>query len=218
MEDQRKYGKHLRVGLLVMEPIRRAGLTSIFEEMRGIDLVVADQPSLFAGKNLDLVLVSLMTRADILAVIEHFKAELPSVRVIVMSSENDDDSIKASISYGAKGYLGDTATPEQVWQAVEVVASGSIWAPRRVLSEMVNQMLGKTAHSPAQTQPHFTQREMEVLRLLVSARSNREIALTLGIEVRTVKAYVGRLMRKVGAGNRTALSIHATTHDLLGSE
>jgi DNA-binding NarL/FixJ family response regulator len=70
------------------------------------------------------------------------------------------------------------------------------------------------ARSP---EPQFTHRELEVLQLLVSARSNREIAQALGIEVRTVKSYVGRMMRKVGVENRIALSIHAATHTLSGS-
>jgi DNA-binding NarL/FixJ family response regulator len=63
----------------------------------------------------------------------------------------------------------------------------------------------------------FTEREQEVLRLLVAAQSNREIAANLGIEERTVKAYVGRLMRKVGVENRIALSIHAASR-VLGAE
>jgi DNA-binding NarL/FixJ family response regulator len=57
---------------------------------------------------------------------------------------------------------------------------------------------------------------LEVLQLLVAARSNREIAEALGIEVRTVKSYMGRMMRKVGVGNRIALSIHAAKHALGG--
>jgi DNA-binding NarL/FixJ family response regulator len=78
-------------------------------------------------------------------------------------------------------------------------------------------MLSGGTLSARAVQPQFTQRELEVLQLLVSARSNREIAQALGIEVRTVKSYVGRMMRKVGVGNRIALSIHAATHALGGN-
>ena len=57
--------------------------------------------------------------------------------------------------------------------------------------------------------PHLTTREEQVLQLLLLARSNREIAEELGIEERTVKAHVGKLMRKIGAENRIELSMRA---------
>ena len=57
--------------------------------------------------------------------------------------------------------------------------------------------------------PHLTTREREVLDLILLARSNREIARHLGIEERTVKSHVGRLMRKTGADNRVELSMRA---------
>ena len=63
----------------------------------------------------------------------------------------------------------------------------------------------------------FTDREKEVLELLVAGRSNREIGQALQIEERTVKAHVAKLMRKVGVQNRIALSVHAITHSLVGS-
>jgi DNA-binding NarL/FixJ family response regulator len=57
--------------------------------------------------------------------------------------------------------------------------------------------------------PHLTARERQVMDLILLARSNREIARELGIEERTVKAHVGRLMRKTGAENRIDLSMRA---------
>jgi DNA-binding NarL/FixJ family response regulator len=64
----------------------------------------------------------------------------------------------------------------------------------------------------------FTDREKEVLELLVAGRSNREIGQALQIEERTVKAHVAKLMRKVGVQNRIALSVHAITHSLVREE
>jgi len=73
----------------------------------------------------------------------------------------------------------------------------------------------KTSRSAAPALAQFTARETEVLKLLVAARSNREIARTLGIEERTVKAHVAKLMRKVGVENRIALSIYAVTNSIV---
>jgi len=214
MNDQFDHRLHLRVGLLAVEPIRRTGLRSILEEIRGITLVDSDLEGLLTAESLDLVLVSLMMPKETLAVIERLKVDSPTTRIVVMCPDYDEESVISAIFAGARGYLQDTASPEEVWQAVEVVASGSIWAPRRILSLLVERMLSGGVQSVRSARPQFTQRELEVLQLLVSARSNREIAQALGIEVRTVKSYVGRMMRKVGVGNRIALSIHAATHTL----
>ena len=64
----------------------------------------------------------------------------------------------------------------------------------------------------------LTDREKEVLEMLVAGRSNKEIGGQLGIEERTVKAHVAKLMRKVGVQNRIALSVHAITHSLVATK
>jgi DNA-binding NarL/FixJ family response regulator len=93
--------------------------------------------------------------------------------------------------------------------AIEVVTSGSIWAPRRLLSKLIDRLLKVPDSSLTNGNPHLTGRERQVLDLLLTARSNREIARQLGIEERTVKAHVGHLMRKTGADNRIELSMRA---------
>ena len=135
------------------------------------------------------------------------------MKAIVMASEGDDEAIMSAISAGAKGWLEETASPDQVLQAVDIVLSGSIWAPRRVLSRLVDRALG-AAGAPLRAQvPRFTEREEEVLQQLVLARSNREIARALSIQEQTVKSYVARLMRKMGVENRIALSMQAAEGD-----
>ena len=101
-----------------------------------------------------------------------------------------------------------------VRQAIEVVTSGSIWAPRRLLSKLIDRLLKVPDAQHGQRRPHLTDRERQVLELILLARSNREIARQLGIEERTVKAHVGRLMRKTGADNRIELSMRALNHSL----
>jgi DNA-binding NarL/FixJ family response regulator len=209
------YSQQLRVGLFAVEPIRRTGLRAILEEMRGIKLVDGDLKDLLAAEPLDIAVISLMVQTETLTTIERLRAAMPAIRIIVMSEDGDDERVISVIMAGAKGFLPDTATPNEAAQAIELVASGSIWAPRKTLSMLVDRMIDGGTFSQ-RSAPQFTHREMEVLQLLVSARSNREIAEALGIEVRTVKSYVGRMMRKVGVGNRIALSVHAAKHALGG--
>jgi DNA-binding NarL/FixJ family response regulator len=139
----------------------------------------------------------------------------PDLRLVVIGPENDDEVILAAIGAGAKAYLRANAKPAEVEQAIEIVSQGSIWAPRRLLSVFVDRVTRPAPRPPAQSAVQFTAREKEVLRLLIAARSNREIARTLGIEERTVKAHVAKLMRKVGVENRIALSIYAITNSVV---
>jgi DNA-binding NarL/FixJ family response regulator len=207
----------LRLGLLDFEPIRVAGFESVFAEVPGVEAVTTTIEEAMLDTALDMVLVGLQNPLDSFETLAKLKTQRPKLKLIVMGSEANEETIISAIAAGAKGYLEETVTPEQVTQCIEVVESGSIWAPRKVLSKFVDRMLHATERRVLRHNFNFTEREQEVLRLLVAARSNREIALTLGIEERTVKAYVARLMRKVGVQNRIALSIHAASR-VLGSD
>lgn len=218
MPDPLKYPTGLRIGLLDFEPLRLAGFEWVFEGVPEVQAVPIDIAKAMSDASLDLVLLGLHSPGESFDLVARLKAGQPRLKLIVMGSETDDETIISAIAAGAKGYLDETATPEQVTQCIDVVLSGSIWAPRRILSIFVDRMLHSSG-KPVLRQPFkFTAREREVLKLLVAARSNREIAITLGIEERTVKAYVARLMRKVGVENRIALSIQAASRDLVPDE
>ena len=66
--------------------------------------------------------------------------------------------------------------------------------------------------------PHLTSRQKEVLNMLVEGRSNKEIAVLMGIEVRTVKAHIASLLRKMGVKNRIALSVQAIKQSLVQTQ
>src|SRR5208282_1172734 len=137
------------------------------------------------------------------------------LRIVVTGMGADDEMILKTVASGSKGYVDEAATPAEFAQAIRIVHQGSVWAPRRVLSlfiERVSQSPGRIFPAGRVT---FTDREKEVLEMLVAGRSNKEIGGQLGIEERTVKAHVAKLMRKVGVQNRIALSVHAITHSLV---
>lgn len=202
--------RSIRIGLVADEPIRIAGLASIFElpAEQGTPkfLPVIGTPEELLGSNPpDYVVVDLHSSTG-MAAIKSLRRARPDIRLIVIGPEGDDELVMKSIIAGARAYLDPTAGPEVVRQAVEVVTAGSIWAPRRLLSRLIDRLLKvPEAGFPAQTQ--LTGRERQVLELILMARSNREIAAKLGIDERTVKAYVGRLMRKTGADNRIKLTM-----------
>lgn len=204
----------IRIGLVAEEPIRREGLLSVFDlpgkgNLPPLCPVPGTLHELLAHTDLHYLVLDLNSMAGYSETLEVIRHERPDVRLIVIGPANDDQVVISSIIAGARAHLDLNANPETVRLAIEVVVSGSIWAPRRLLSRLIDRLLTNTDTSLTAGVPQLTERERQVLELILLARSNREIAHQLGIEERTVKAYVGRLMRKAGADNRIKLSMSA---------
>lgn len=208
----------IRIGLIASEPIRVAGLATVFDlpaetaKPRLIP-VIASMEELLGSEGPRYLVIDLHSPPGFEA-LEAIHRTRPEIRLIVIGPERDDELVIQSIIAGARAYLDLTAGPEVVRQAIEIVTSGSIWAPRRLLSKLIDRLLKVPEMNPAAA-PQLTLREQQVLELIMMARSNREIAEELGIEERTVKAYVARLMRKTGADNRIKLSRSAMSLSLL---
>ena len=210
----------IRIGLATDEPIRVAGLASIFDQPVQQDQaqlvpVIGSLPELLALVGIEYIVVDLHCFPAGFEALEIVRQARPDVRLIVIGPEGDDELVLRAITAGARAYLGLSAGPEVVHKAIEAVTSGSIWAPRRLLSRLLDRLL----KVPRQRQPplvrQLTLREQQVLDLLLKAHSTREIASQLGIEQRTVKAYIARLMRKTGSDNRIKLSVSALNRSLL---
>jgi DNA-binding NarL/FixJ family response regulator len=177
--------------------------------------VVGSVQELTGAADIEYVVVDLHSSGGSLEILETVRLARPDVRLIVIGPEDDDELVFQAIIAGARAYLGLSASPELVRRAIEVVTSGSIWAPRRLLSRLIDQLLQVPPARPVAPSAQLTPREEQVLKLILLANSTREIAHQLGIEPRTVKAYIARLMRKTGADNRVKLSISAVSQSLL---
>ncbi len=210
----------IRIGLVSDEPIRLAGLISIFDQpgQQGhppLQPVAGTLEDHLSKRSLEYLVLDLHSSSVGLDALETVRRLRPDLRLIVIGPEGNDELVLDSIVAGARAYLSLTAGPETVLRAIEVVTEGSIWAPRKLLSRLIDRLLKPSDSSLTESGGQLTARERQVLELIMMARSNREIALQLGIEERTVKAYVGRLMRKAGADNRIKLSMSALSLSLL---
>jgi DNA-binding NarL/FixJ family response regulator len=145
------------------------------------------------------------------------KAARPEIKIIVTGPGDNDEDILRAVTAGAKGYISEEATADQFKKAIHEVHAGSVWIPRRVLAMFIERVTTSARRLEPSNASKISEREREVLRLLVAGCSNREIASELGIIERTVKAHVAQLLRKVGVTNRIALSVHAVTHSLLST-
>lgn len=205
----------IRIAVVESDPLRFVGFRALFDSESDFELVSASLPEIGALENIDLVLLGNRSGQNLFDLMASLKAARPDLRIIVTGSGVDQETILKAIAAGAKGYVDEAASPAEFVQAIRIVSKGSVWAPRQVLSMFIE----RVSSSPGRIFPAgrvtFTDREKEVLEMLVVGRSNKEIGSALGIEERTVKAHVAKLMRKVGVQNRIALSVHAITHSLV---
>jgi DNA-binding NarL/FixJ family response regulator len=205
----------IRIVVVEGDPLRFVGIRALFDSETDLDLSAASLPELAANGAVDLVLLSSRSGQNLFDAMAGLKASRPDLKIIVSGSEADDETILKVLAAGAKGYVDEAAAPVEFVQAIRMVHQGSVWAPRRVLSIFIERVTSAPGRIFPAGRVTFTEREKEVLELLVAGRSNKEIGSPLGICERTVKAHVAKLMRKVGVQNRISLSIHAITHSLV---
>jgi DNA-binding NarL/FixJ family response regulator len=207
------------VGLFTDEPIRMAGLTCVFEKDQGeapaqLFPVEGTLQELLTRSSLEFLVVDLNSSLQGPEILETVHRARPDLRLIVIGPEGEDELVIQSIIAGARAYLDASAGPELVRKAIETVATGSIWAPRPLLSKLIDRLLVSSDSNLSGANVRLTDRENQVMELILMARSNREIALEMGIEERTVKSYVAQLKRKTGADSRIELSLFAMRNSL----
>jgi len=208
--------KLIRIAVVENNPLRLVGFRSLFEGDSGFALQSHTAASIFEARGYDVVLIGARVDAAMYEIMTGLKALNPSVRIIATIPSRSDEMALRALCSGAKGYLEESATASEFKEAIRVVNSGSVWASRKLLSKFIERVTSTPRSMRSEEPLVFTEREREVLYLLVSGRSNREIGEALSIEERTVKMHVAKLMRKTGVTNRIALSVHALTHSLVG--
>jgi DNA-binding NarL/FixJ family response regulator len=205
----------IRIAVVESDPLRFVGFRALFDSEPDFELISASLPDIGTLPDIDLILLGNRSGHNLFDLMASFKATRPDLRIIVTGSGVDEETILKAIASGAKGYVDEAASPAEFVQAIRVVNQGSVWAPRHVLSMFIERVSSAPGRVFPAGRVTFTDREKEVLEMLVAGRSNKEIGSALGIEERTVKAHVAKLMRKVGVQNRIALSVHAITHSLV---
>ena len=136
------------------------------------------------------------------------KAELPDVRVLILTTFDLDEHVFAALRAGASGFLLKDVSAEQLLEAVRLTAEGeSLLAP--AVTRMLVASFASGPSRPRRELPKLTSREQDVLLGVTRGLSNQEIADDLFVGFPTVKTYVSRLLMKLGATDRVHLVIAA---------
>ena len=199
-----------QLGIVAADPLRSVGILAILEDMPMVHALALDWDTAFENDELAGILIDVrLNMSDLLETIYRLRRERPEMKVIAMGVPLEPGQVQAVIAAGAKGYLAETASEGEIRMAVEVVLDGSVWAPRKVLAQLIDAGGVQAASSANTIANKMTPREAEVLRLLTEGKSNRDIAGALDIDEVTVKAHLGRMLRKTGASNRVELTLRS---------
>lgn len=139
-------------------------------------------------------------------------AHHPDLRVLVLSAYDQPEMVDEAIEAGVSGYLLTTASTGELLRAVRAVAAGIFVLDGALSRRMAHRGGGPP---PVGLTAALTQRESDVLALLVEGLSNKRIAAELGLGVRTVEGYVSSVLGKLGAASRTEAVLLSLRHRLL---
>lgn len=206
----------INVFLVDDQTLVRQGIRSLLSLAEGIDVVAEAADGQQAMERIpqvkpDVVLMDM--RMPVMSGLEALQAmskagTLPPT--IILTTFDDDDLVLAGIKAGAKGYLLKDVSLEQLVDAIQAVAQGgSLMQPaitQRLLSGMEhirNEFVSLDRPDP------LTERETEILRLMASGFSNKEIANSLGVAEGTIKNHVSNILSKLGVRDRTRAVLKA---------
>ncbi|MFD5702352.1 response regulator [Streptomyces lasiicapitis] len=209
------------IRLLVVDDqhLVRMGLRMLFEQPADIDLVGeaadgAEAVRLAERLTPDVVLMDLrMPGVDGITATRRITTARPAVRVVALTTFDDDDHLYPALAAGACGFLVKDTPPAQLLDGVRRAAGGEAPFSRAALDRLVTRALRAddlpAAPDSAPLPPSLTPRERDVLGLLGEGLSNKEIGDRLHLGVTTVKTHVANLMAKTRCDNRIRLALLA---------
>jgi len=206
----------IRVMLVDDHNVVRSGLATFLKAYDDLELVGEARNGLEAvdicrQKKPDVILMDLMMpEMDGIAATRAILAETPDIKIIAMTSFEEEQLVKGVLAAGAISYLLKNVTSDELARAIREAVSG-----RSTLSPEAASALVHATRPTNQPSYDLTEREMEVLNLVVQGHSNQQIANSLVISVATVKAHISSILSKLGVSSRAEASAFAIKHKLV---
>jgi len=207
----------IRVLIVDDDNLMRAGLKGVLSTDDAIEVVgeAGDgRDAIYRTRLLspDVVLMDVrMPDLDGIAATRELLVASPEVRVVILTTFEQDDYIFGALNAGASGFLLKRTAPEDLVAAVHTIAAGDSLLSPSVTSRVISHMAQQPEPDASRMErlDELTQREREVLALMARGLSNGEIAAELVIEDSTVKTHVKRVLAKLGARDRVQAVVFA---------
>jgi len=233
----------IRVILIEDHDLTRVGIRAALQQREGFE-VIGDARDAKSGLRLlktshpDVAIVDIgLPDSTGIDLTQQFKqaqsaGESPNTRILIMTMQDSEDTVLAAFAAGADSYCMKDASIDKLAQAIETTASGNAWIDPAIARVVLHQT--QKAYASHQQSPEaatisinrlsdedfipaypLTERELEVLKLIVDGRSNAQIAEKLYITVGTVKTHVRNILNKLCADDRTQVAVRALRTGLI---
>jgi DNA-binding NarL/FixJ family response regulator len=220
----------IRVVLVEDHDLTRAGMRMTLQQHNGVQVVAEaatgeDGLKTILQTHPDIAIVDIgLPDIDGIEVTRRLKSESPDIKVLILTLRDSEQTVLAAFAAGADSYCMKDIGSADLLTALQVTREGNAWIDPSVASAVLSQMRGQAVANGATTvainaaEPEFTQiieasplteRELEVLQLIVDGRSNQDIADQLYITVGTVKTHVRNILSKLCADDRTQAAVTA---------
>jgi DNA-binding NarL/FixJ family response regulator len=146
---------------------------------------------------------------DGIELVREARCKVPSLKIVILSSENDPQWIEAAFDAGASAFVLKTVQPDDLAAAVKQAFSHSVYFPGST------RPTGRSKRRDSSQLEGLTRRELEILRLVSDGHSNAELAKMLWVTEQTIKFHLSNIYRKLNVANRTEASRWAQLHGVL---
>jgi len=162
---------------------------------------------------IDLLVIDVnLPGKDGIDILKTLLAEMPRLKVLVVSMYPEEQYAVRAFRAGAAGYLNKAGAPEKLLEAVEQIIAG-----RKYVTPEIAQALIENLHAPEQVLPHerLSDREFQTLKLIATGHRLSDIAEALALSPKTVSVYRARILEKMSMGNNAELTHYAIKHNLV---
>ena len=210
----------IRVLVVDDHAILRDGIRSLLESQEDI-LVVGEAGN--GSEALESISISLpdivlmdisMPKTNGLEATRSIKERFPHVKVLILTQHDNREYIAPALGAGASGYVLKRSGRRELLNAIRQVHEQGAFLTNKITQEVL-QEYSQPGRNGSKTESRLTDREHQVLQLIVEGKSNKEIALTLGISPKTVSVHRTNIMTKLGVQNAVELIRVATSHPLV---
>lgn len=209
--------KDINVLLVEDHIMTRMGMSLVIEKADGVTLIGEAEDGKVAiekAKELspDVILMDIgLPDIDGIEATRKIKDYNPDIKILMFTSRDNEKDVLASFKSGADGYIMKGATPEQTISAIKAVAEGTAWIDPAIARIVLSNIQNPSENISDKTQNEYdlTERELEVLALIVDGLSNSEIAEKLVIAKATAKSHVHSILGKLYVDDRTKAAVIA---------
>lgn len=199
----------MQVMIVEDQPLVVEGLRSVLTEIdsepdvRCALLASRALSMLRGGLRPDLLMLDLnLPDAEGTSLLTQLRSEFPDVPVVVISAQDDRETITRAIDQGAMGFISKSSTTAVLISALQLVMKGGIYVPQQVLNEVSNARPPRPSVQDV-ADIGLTPRQIQVLALMIEGMPNKLICRELGISDGTAKTHISTILRLLGVKNRT---------------